>query len=338
VSENWSKFGADLWASAQPIGGTDAETYLRERGISRLPGPEVLRFHPAVQHPKLKRGLPALIAQVLGGAEPSHNLTWLAADGKRKANIDKAEQRCTLGSNRGGAVCFVEPIEGKPFLIGEGIETTLTAIEATDLPGYACLGTSGLANIEWSGDVREIVLLAENDDNGANQRALSKVCPILVEKGIKVRVATPPAGFKDFNDLVDPAKEGGGPGGLVVAKMIIDAAPEWRPKRGTSAKPKEKTERTSQASFLVELAATRCELFTDSQGEAYAAFHVAHGEAEAHRETHKIRSRGFSRWLRLGFYAERGSAAHSDPAVRRRRAARGAASALPPSMERPPAH
>ena len=32
----------------------------------------------------------------------------------------------------------------------------------------------------------------------------------------------------------------------------------------------------------------------------------------AHRETHKVRSRGFSRWLRLCFYAERGGSPSSE--------------------------
>jgi hypothetical protein len=76
-----------------------------------------------------------------------------------------------------------------------------------------------------------VILLAENDENGANQRALSRICPALVDQGLKVRVATPPAGFKDFNDLVNPGKEGAGPGGLAIAKTIIEAAPEWQPKR-----------------------------------------------------------------------------------------------------------
>src|SRR5271170_5103106 len=93
--------------------------------------------------------------------------------------------------------------------------------------------------------------------------------------------------------------------------MIIEAAPEWKPKR--PAKPKgERTEQSSQASFLVEVAASKCELFTDAQGEAYASFAVAHGEGETHRETHKIRSRGFNRWLRLLYYRERNGAPSSE--------------------------
>ena len=84
MTEKWSKLGAALWDEAGPIAGTQAEAYLRGRGIALLPGPEVLRFRPAAQHPKLKRKLPALIAQVTGGVEPSHNFTWLSADGRGK--------------------------------------------------------------------------------------------------------------------------------------------------------------------------------------------------------------------------------------------------------------
>jgi hypothetical protein len=307
VSQRWSKFGEALWDESGPI----IRPYLSGRGISLLPGPEVLRFHPAAQHPKLKRALPALIAKVTGGLEPSHNFTWLSADGAGKADVEKADQRRTLGSSKGGAVRFGEPIDGKPLIVGEGIETTLTAMEATGLPGWASLGISGLGNIQWPGDVREVILLGENDENGANQRALDKVCPVLVDQGLKVRVATPPAGFKDFNDLVDPNKEGGGPGGLAVAMMIINAAPEWKPKR-SATRPKEKAERGSQASFLVELAVARCELFCDLQDEPYAAFAVAHSEGETHRETHKIRSRSFNRWLRLLYFHERNGAPSSE--------------------------
>jgi hypothetical protein len=106
MSEKWSKLGGDLWAAAQPIAGTPAEAYLKARGISLVPGSEVLRFHPAADHPKLKWKFPALIAQVIGAAEPSYNFTFLCPNGKSKAKIDKAEQRRTLGSNRGGGIAL----------------------------------------------------------------------------------------------------------------------------------------------------------------------------------------------------------------------------------------
>jgi hypothetical protein len=311
MSEKWSQIGAKLWDEAQPGPGTLAEAYLKGRGIRLASWPAALRFHQAADHPKLKQRFPAMIAQVVGAAEPSFQVTYLAVDGKSKAEINKEDQRRTLGSNKGGAVFLSDDIQpGTTLAVGEGVESVASAMQASGLPGVAVLGIGGLANVEFASDVVEIVVLCENDD--ASRKAIDKAAPLLAEKGVKVRVAQPPQGFGDFNDLIDPNKEGGGPGGLVIAKMIIEAAPEWRPKRGASPKPKEKTERSSQASFLVELAAERCELFTDSQGEAYAAFPVAHGEAEPHRETHNVRSRGFSRWLRLRFYAERGGSPSSE--------------------------
>jgi hypothetical protein len=226
MTEKWSRVGAEAWADAQPIPRTPAEAYLRGRGISKLPGPEVLRCHPAVEHPRLGRKFPALIARVTGTVEASHNVTWLAADGKGKANIDKKEQRRTLGASKGGAVHLAEPIEGRPLLVGEGPETVLSVMEATGLPGWASLGTSGLKNIEWPASVSEIIPLAENDENGANQRALAKACSILVERGLQVRIATPPDSYKDFNDIIDPAK-GGGPAGFAIIRTAIETAQPW---------------------------------------------------------------------------------------------------------------
>jgi hypothetical protein len=226
MTEKYSRQGAVIWAAARQIIGTLAEIYLRGRGIGLLPGPGVLRFDPAVAHPKLKQEFPALIAMVSGAAEPSFNVTFLAADGNGKAKIDKKDQRRTLGASKGGVVQLASSLDDKPLIISEGIETGLTAMEATGLPVWVSLGTSGLGNYAWSGDT-EIILLAENDDNGANQRALAKVCPVLVEKGFRVRVASPPTGCKDFNDVV----QRGGRSSLAIVKSVIEAAPEWKPKR-----------------------------------------------------------------------------------------------------------
>jgi hypothetical protein len=310
MSEKWSQLGAKLWGEAKSIAGTPVEIYLKGRGISLVPGPEVLRFHPAADHPKLKQKFPAMIAEVTGSSEASFQVTYLASDGKGNAAVDKADQRRTLGASKSGFVGLAEVEAGASLLVGEGVETVLSAMEASSLPGIAVLGVSSLVNLEFSPDVAEIILLAENDANDASQKALDKVCPTLVEKGLKVRLAMPPGGFGDFNDLIGPSKKGGGPGGLVIAKMIIEAASEWRPKRNKNAKPPSPMQ-TSQASFLVDLAASRCNLFCDPTGEAYASFVAAHATGE-HRETHRLRSKSFNLWLRLLFYAEKNGAPSSE--------------------------
>jgi hypothetical protein len=66
--------------------------------------------------------------------------TFLGWSGKGKAQVEKGEQKMSLGPCRGGVVRLAEPIDGKPLLLGEGVETVLTVMEATGLPGWATLG------------------------------------------------------------------------------------------------------------------------------------------------------------------------------------------------------
>jgi hypothetical protein len=148
------------------------------------------------------------------------------------------------------------------------------------VPGVAVLGIAGLANVEFSSDVVEIIVLGENDN--ASRKAIDKAAPSLIEKGIRVRVATPPANFKDISDLVNPSKEDGGQGGHVIAKMIIEAAPEWRPKRGKAANPRA-PKQALQASLYCDLAASRCNLFCDPAGEAHVSFVAMRASGEKHR-------------------------------------------------------
>ena len=307
------EWGMKKWAEGTPVAGTLAEVYLRSRGISAAPPPDCLRFHPGVWHTPTKQDLPALLAlatDIQTGAPLAVQATYLASDGKSKAKAEKKDQRRTFGSPKGGAVKLAEPMDGMPLLWGEGVETTQTAIEATGYPGWATLGTSGLANIELPDAVQEVIPLAENDESGANQKALDKVCPWLIERGIRVRIARPPAGVNDFNDLVKPEGNVGSHAGLVIAKMTIDAAQEWKPQRGRTPKP-QAPKQVSQASFLVDLVISRCELFCDRHGEPHACFLARHPGGE-HRETHKLRSVGFSHWLRLAYYEEKNGAPSSE--------------------------
>jgi uncharacterized protein (DUF927 family) len=66
------------------------------------------------------------------------------------------------------------------------------------------------------------------------RKPFAQLCPLLVEKGFDVRVASPPPGMKDFNDVV----RSGGRSALAIVKSAIEAAAEWKPKR-SRAEPDE---------------------------------------------------------------------------------------------------
>jgi uncharacterized protein (DUF927 family) len=217
----------EIWDSAQPIKGTLVETYLGSRGISAPdPAPDCLRFSPKLVHSN-HQFFPATIAlptnpktgAPIGGIQR----TFLAWSGKGKAQVEKNEQKMSLGPTKGGVIRLAEPIEGKPLILGEGVETVLTVMEATGLPGWATLGTGGLANLELPDTVTDVIVLAEND-GGPNEKALAKAIPALIERGVKVLVARPPPGLKDFNDLVN-GKSGHTPeAGRPVVRQAVEAA------------------------------------------------------------------------------------------------------------------
>ena len=232
----------EISGNAQPPIDTLLEIYLQWRGtVLPDPAPNCLRFAPKLVHPN-GQYFPAMIAMLshprtgepLGGIQR----TFLAWSGKGKAQVEKGEQKMSLGPCRGGVVRLAEPIDGKPLLLGEGVETVLTVMEATGLPGWATLGTSGLINLELPDTVTEVVMLAEND-GGPNEKALGEIVPVLAERGVTVRIARPPEGVKDFNDLVNgksgPLPEAGRIAvraaieAAVVAKAEVAAEPENRP-------------------------------------------------------------------------------------------------------------
>jgi putative DNA primase/helicase len=187
-----------LWAQARPVAGTIAEGYLRGRGI-RVDLPPCLRFLPNAWHAPTKQSLPCLIAAVetdSGGVVAVHR-TFLAPDGSGKAKVDPVKM--ALGSIAGGAVRFA--VAGVRLGICEGIEDGLSVVQSEpSLPVWATLGTSGLGSVILPDCVREVVILSDGDRAG--MEAANFAARRYETIGKIVRVAKPPAPYKDFNDAL----------------------------------------------------------------------------------------------------------------------------------------
>jgi putative DNA primase/helicase len=185
-----------LWRSATPAPGTLVETYLRSRGLYLTPS-QALRFHGGLKHPSGGRW-PALVALVTRGPDGTPlaiHRTFLAADGAGKAPIDPAKMM--LGPCRGGAVRLADPTD--VLMVGEGIETCLAAMQATGLPAWAALSTSGMRSLNLPKEVRNVIVLADGDPAG---EAAARDCAWRWKReGRHVRIARPPQGM-DFNDIL----------------------------------------------------------------------------------------------------------------------------------------
>ena len=102
------------------------------------------------------------------------------------------------GPATGGGAVRLAPL-GDVLMIGEGIETCLAAMQATELPAWAALSTSGLRAVDLPARVGEVIVLADGDDAG---EAAARSCALRWKgEGRRVRIARPPHG-SDFNDVL----------------------------------------------------------------------------------------------------------------------------------------
>ncbi len=196
----------NLWDRCVPIEGTQAEAYLRARGIHRCRFP-ALRFHPALPYRSGNGGwcrLPALVAAVTGddGRLRGVHRTWL--DPCRPAKARVSRPRKALGPIHGLAVRFGDPGSSSTLLIGEGIETmlslvtALSAIPADDaMPvAAAALSAGGLgAFVPPEGVLRMIIA---RDRDVAGERAALGLQRRCAHLGIDCAVWLPEG--NDFND------------------------------------------------------------------------------------------------------------------------------------------
>lgn len=192
-----------LFAMAKPIGGTLADAYLGERGITALRDCTSLRFHPrcfyrgAEDDPRdrVRDAWPALIASVtdLDGRMTGAHRTWLATSGLDKAPV--STPRRAMGLLLGNGVRFGTATD--IMAAGEGIETMLSLGCVTPtLPMVAALSANHLAALLLPPTLRRLYLA--RDDDPAGRWAVETLATRAEESGIEA--LTLDATLGDFNE------------------------------------------------------------------------------------------------------------------------------------------
>ena len=96
----------------------------------------------------------------------------------------------------------IASISAELLMVAEGIETALAAMQACALPAWAALSTSGLKSLAIPENVQTVIILADNDRNGAGQQAAYAAAERWRAEGRKVKLALPPEPGTDFNDVL----------------------------------------------------------------------------------------------------------------------------------------
>lgn len=187
-----------IWREAIPIGGTTAEIYLRERGITAAL-PLTLRFHPSCWHGATAKRYPAMVALIEGSAGFAVHRTYLRADGTGKADITPT--KTMLGEVSAGVV-KLSCIGAAPLVVAEGIETALSlASGLLRRPAniWAALSTSGLRSLPLQNSSGQITIASDGD--AAGRTAALALGERAHAAGWNVSLLPAPDGL-DWNDVL----------------------------------------------------------------------------------------------------------------------------------------
>jgi len=205
-AERMREIARQIWDRARPGPGSPIERWFETRRIA-LPVPPVLRWAPRCRRPTKIPGAkifcPAMIARVVDvdGEFLGIRRTFLLPDGSAKAPLPHPEdtERASLGPVRGGAVRLARAV-GDHLLVGEGIETSLFAMQAAEFPAWAAGDTSALRNLVLPASIRAVTILVDHDlDPRKGPAAARTAAERFVREGRRVWLAWPPPGC-DFND------------------------------------------------------------------------------------------------------------------------------------------
>jgi len=188
-----------FWCEAKLLRGTLAERYLRTRCIE-VPDEalEVLRFHPRCPWGIGTRpAMVALVRDIITDEPTGIHRTALSADGSKIA-------RKALGLKGGGAI-KLSPLmgAGSELLIGEGIETTLSAsMLGFGSPAWSVIDAGEMRRFPVLPGISRLTIAVDHDVKGAGQRAAAETRVRWEAAGLRVRTVMAPTPGHDLNDVL----------------------------------------------------------------------------------------------------------------------------------------
>ncbi len=189
----------------QPIIGTVAEDYLRNRGLQV--SSDVLRFHPGLEYwerdnhgAHRKSGVfPAMVAPIFSpeGELLTYHITYLSNG--QKAVVDSPKKiKPPIKPITGGAIRL--HTYSDTLAVAEGIETALAVHQEYQMPVWATVSANGMESLVLPDDVRSVLIFADNDKSFAGQKAAYSLARQLTNQRKKVEVFVPEKSGTDFLD------------------------------------------------------------------------------------------------------------------------------------------
>lgn len=216
---------AEFWASLEAVtADCPVGRYLTGRGC-HLPAAADLRWHPDFGYLRPNsnwRGpcMVALITSAMTAAPMSFHFTWINPATYEKAPLERPRLLAKGMSKMGGVIRLCDDAElGEWLMVGEGIETMLSAQVLTGMPqAWAAIDAGNLAQMPIPDWLRSIVVVADHDklNPRTGKRAGLQAASDLIERCIKtqtvhdVEVIYPPQEGWDANDMLQARRRAEG--------------------------------------------------------------------------------------------------------------------------------
>jgi phage/plasmid primase-like uncharacterized protein len=146
-----------------------------------------------------------MLAQIIRGDEiVGMHRTYLDSDGPGKAEVSSPKKTIKCADTiSGGSIRLHEPVQDKPLVLCEGIETGLAIHDYNGWPVWSCVNSTMLEKVELPDSIRSVFIGADKDLSGAGQVSAKKLLRRLVDEGRKVRIRLPPAQISDGSKSID---------------------------------------------------------------------------------------------------------------------------------------
>lgn len=209
-----------VWNMGTPIHNTLAESYLRKRGISRIPQTSELRYCSQLSywhkddngefHNLGKYG--ALIGLMRDTQGEVTGLQRIYLQGDQKAQIldpetgerlDCRKQMTRISGGSTGTAVQLMPIgENGVLCVAEGIETALAAHEMfSGVCVWATVNAGNMERFKLPENVKTLLIAGDNDTAG--RKAEKALRELAIKKGIKVRTWLSSPTEKQGFDILD---------------------------------------------------------------------------------------------------------------------------------------
>jgi hypothetical protein len=185
--------------------GTKPTEYFKRRGLKCPPNARLLPADKAIKlmdcRDRDKHLLPRkpILVFAVGSAKGFHASHCTILNNDATAKNNPKGSRIVHGLKSGGFILLGEVDPNGACVVGEGVETTLSAMKYSGLPGVAALDAGNFCNVALP-DCKEVLIARDRGTAGRKAAEALRSRYRMFKDAVAITV--PPKGSKDFNDAV----------------------------------------------------------------------------------------------------------------------------------------